>query len=192
MKIKRRELVWLLLPCVALFLWATIIARQSAPNLSLLVRCQEEALSPEPSWKDSDTRVTTNMQTPDGGIAARFQAYKYTFLSGGQTYRWYYNSRIEGIYQGRKQVFYSSTEINKWRCWQASSNSIGWDTHELRERFALAKIPASTTQLNYVIETVAFKSSYVSGEAVGQKRLGQMRHWKNFAGYGVHSVPLER
>ena len=193
MKVKRREFAVLLLPCVALPLWALAAGHQnSAPKPSLIVRCKAESLRPEPSWKETDTRVTTAMQTADKGVKAQIEAQKYYSNAGGHTYRWYYNSRIEGIYQGRKQIFYSSTESNKWGCWFASSNGVDWNKHELRERFALRKLPAKATGLTYIIEAIAFKSTYVAGEEVGQKKISQMRRWKNFIGYGSHSIPLTR
>jgi len=194
MKVKHRELIVLFLLCVALPLWALAANRQnSAPKSPrLTIRCKTESLRPEPRWKETDTRIITTMETADKGVKAQIEAQKYYSNAGGHTYRWYYNSRIEGIYQNRKQVFYSSTESNKWGCWFASSNSVDWNKHEFRQRFALHKLPEKVTSLTYIIEVVAFKSTYVAGEAVGQKKISQMRGWKNFVGYGSRSIPLTR
>lgn len=192
MRVKRRELVLLFLPCFALLLWASMVGRTRPQSKSFLtVNCNVEALRPEPTWEETDTRVRTAMKTADEGVAAQLQAYQHYFTSSGHTYRWYYNSRIEGLYRGRKQIFYSSTEFNNWKCWCASSNSINWNKHELRERFSLRRLPAGVTNLTYRVEIVAFKSTWTAGEAVGQKQIQQMRQWKNAVGYASQTVPLK-
>ena len=176
MKVKRREIIILMVPCLA---WVFGVAR-SQPRPALSVTCRAETLVSEPSWKETDTRITTKMGFADGEKPSN------------TTLRWYYNSRIEGFIKGRKQIFYSSVESDDWKCWFASSNSVAPRNHELRERFALKKIPTNTKNLTYTVEVVAFKSTYVSGEPVERKRIAKMRRWKNFAGYGSHSITLKR
>lgn len=180
----------MIVPCLVLPLSAFLAGwAQPTTKSPLTIRYKSEALKPEPTWEETDTRVTTALELVDKNGEARLRHYSN---KGGYTYRWYYNSRIEGSYKGKKQIFYSSTEANDWRCWFASSNGIDWNKHELRERFALRKLPAKATHLSYIVEAVAVKSGYSGGEAVGQKQIGQMRHGKNCAGYNSYSIGLKR